>query len=297
MQADVVIEHLSKIPCGIPWFIGKRPFIAHCPHLFRKAIFQEVSWPLGIYVWLAESLIPFVYRKSPFWALSQSTAAELQKLGIESGMIEVISGGVNTNDSPTDLAPTPYPTLIYVGRIKKYKGLIEPLLTSWQQILQIHPEAQLIIVGKGDCERTLQTEVESRGLQDSVKLKGYVDETEKLSLLRSAWLLVYPSAKEGWGLPVIEAGLMGIPTVASDSSGLKDSVRHGETGILVPHGDSEALAKAILQLIASSEDRQRMGMNAKVWGRQFGWDQVADKVLQFIDKTFPGLGETKETTH
>ena len=64
-----------------------------------------------------------------------------------------------------------------------------------------------------------------------------MSEARKIDLLRRAWANVFPSPKEGWGITVVEAAACGTPSLASDSPGLRDSVRHGETGFLVPHGD------------------------------------------------------------
>ena len=71
-----------------------------------------------------------------------------------------------------------------------------------------------------------------------MRFHGFVSEEEKLALLRRTWANLFPSPKEGWGITVMEAAACGTPSLASDSPGLRDSVRDGETGYLVPHGDA-----------------------------------------------------------
>ncbi|MBI4025129.1 MAG: glycosyltransferase family 4 protein [Verrucomicrobia bacterium] len=282
LGADVVIEHLSKVACFTPLFAGHRPCAAHVPHLFGRAIFEEVSWPIGVYVYVMERLIPCVYKRTPIWALCQSTADELAGLGIPAANIRVISGGVDTGFYAGDAQPASHPTALYVGRIRRYKGLAEPLLTAWRIVINRCPDARLQIVGKGDYQDALRKEIAMRGLEASVELTGYVDEAHKRELMRSAWLMVYPSVKEGWGLSVIEAGAMGTPTVASDSPGLREAIRNGETGLLVPHGDANALAQAILRLIEDQSLRARLGGAARMWSRNFDWDEMAKRVLDFL---------------
>ena len=77
--------------------------------------------------------------------------------------------------------------------------------------------------------------------------------------MRSAWANVFPSPKEGWGITIVEAAACGTPSLASDSPGLRDSVRHGETGYLVPHGDVDALAARMLELAGDPALVARLG--------------------------------------
>ena len=107
---------------------------------------------------------------------------------------------------------------------------------------------------------------------------GFVSEAEKLDLLRSAWANVFPSPKEGWGITVVEAAACGTPSLASDSPGLRDSVRHGETGFLVPHGDVEVLATRMLELAgdpAAGGPARRAAPGA--FAESLTWERAADE--------------------
>src|SRR5204863_6777869 len=83
----------------------------------------------------------------------------------------------------------------------------------------------------------------SLGIAGGVRFLGFVAEEEKRRRLRRAWALLFPSPKEGWGISNVEAAACGTPALASDSPGLRESVRDGETGFLVTHGDAHALAQ------------------------------------------------------
>jgi glycosyltransferase involved in cell wall biosynthesis len=121
-------------------------------------------------------------------------------------------------------------------------------------------------------------------VEKSVEFCGFVSEERKKELLQMAWIGAQTSTIEGWGLGVIEAAACGTPTVASDSPGLRESVRDGETGILVPHGDVDALKKNISCLLADASLRETMGTAARAWARQFSWKEMAHHSLQFLER-------------
>lgn len=263
--------------------------MTHVPHVFQKAIFEETNVAMASYVYLMERMIPLAYRKVPFWALSESTASDLASMGVSRENIRVISGGVNTAFFDVATCPSVEPTVAYLGRIKKYKGLVQPLLESWKVVLAKIPQARLVIAGVGDYEGEVRAAIARHGIEKSVEMPGYLDHERKRELLKKSWMVAYPSAKEGWGLSVIEAGAMGIPTIASNSPGLREAVRDNETGILVPHGDVDALASGMIRLMEEQPLRQRLGLGAKGWSRQFDWDQMAEKILHYIQERFPWL--------
>jgi glycosyltransferase involved in cell wall biosynthesis len=93
---------------------------------------------------------------------------------------------------------------------------------------------------------------------------------------------VCPSLKEGFGLTVVEANALGTPVVASDAPGLRDSVRHGETGLLAPAGDVDAFAAHIGALLGDDALAHRLGAAALTWSRRFDWDAAADEMAEAL---------------
>lgn len=281
-QADIVLEYLSKVACFLPVF-RRRNFFAHVPHLLGTSIFQDAGIAIGIYVYIFERLIPVFYRGIPFWTPSKSTAEELRKMKLNT-RFQNIPYGIDLKFFDVPLSPTSDPSCFYIGRIRKYKGLLHPLLDSWEIVLKRHPEAKLQIIGKGDFQEKLAQEIQERSLQASVFIRGFVSEEEKREFIQTSWFEVYPSMKEGWGLSVIEAAAVGVPVIASDSPGLNESVKHQETGLLVPHGDVQSLADAMIMFIEKKEFRLKLGLNAKSWSQNFNWDLMADRFLSWIDE-------------
>ena len=138
------------------------------------------------------------------------------------------------------------------------------------------PDLSLDIAGTGDDRGRLEAVTGALGQGAAVRFHGFVDEAHKLTLLRSAWGNLFPSPKEGWGITVVEAAACGTPSLASDSPGLRDSVRAGETGYLVPHGDAEALAARMLELAADPALVERLGRAGRRFAESHSWDHAAD---------------------
>ena len=102
--------------------------------------------------------------------------------------------------------------------------------------------------------------------------------------LHKTKVFLNPSPKEGWGLTVIEANCCGVPVVASDRPGLKDSVVDGQTGLLVPYGNPDAMAKAALEIIQNQTKFNNLSQAAKDWSEKFSWTKCADESLALFKK-------------
>jgi glycosyltransferase involved in cell wall biosynthesis len=109
-----------------------------------------------------------------------------------------------------------------------------------------------------------------------------------MSLMRAAWANVFPSPKEGWGITVVEAAACGTPSLASDSPGLRDSVRHGETGFLTPHGDVDALADRMLDLAADPALVSRLGDSARCFAESLTWERTAAATKKHLEDIING---------
>src|SRR5439155_27031713 len=134
----------------------------------------------------------------------------IASLGIPSERIEVGYIGVELGAyAPDPAARTSEPTLLYLGRIKRYKR-IETLL----DVLERNPDAVLELAGDGDHRPALEAEIAARGLRDRVRMHGHVSEEKKRELYQRAWLNITASSAEGWCLSVMEAAVCGTPRAA-----------------------------------------------------------------------------------
>lgn len=269
---DVLIEDINKVPLYTPRW-GARNTVAIVPHLFGGTAFQELPAPLAAMVWLAERPIPQVYRDIPFQVISQSTADDLVERGLSAAQLRVIYVGIDTQHYvPKAGTRSPRPVFSYLGRLKKYKR-VDLVIRAFAQAGI--PEATLEIAGSGDYRGELERLSQSLDLADRVRFLGRVNEDEKLALLRRSWALAFTSPKEGWGITNLEAAACGTPVIASNSPGIRESVRDGETGFLVPHGDIEALATAMRRIAASPELVHALGAHGREFARSFTWENAA----------------------
>jgi len=269
---DAIVEDINKVPLYTPRW-GGPPVVGVIPHLFGGTAFQEVPAPLAAMVWLAERPIPVVYRGVPFEVISESTAEDLVRRGIPRDRIEVIYCGIDSvRYTPLPGTRAAVPTFAYLGRLRRYKR-VDLIIQAFARLGD--PRARLEIAGAGDHRPALEQLAHSLDLGERVRFLGRIDEDEKLALMRRAWALAFTSPKEGWGITNLEAAACGTPVVASNSPGIRESVRDGETGYLVPHGDVAALAQAMGRVAASPALVESLGAAARRFAEQFTWERSA----------------------
>jgi glycosyltransferase involved in cell wall biosynthesis len=288
-QADVLVEDVNKVPLYTPRW-GARHTVALVPHLFGSTAFQELAAPLAAAVWTAERPLGRAYRHVPFEAISESTADDLTERGIPRASIAVIYPGVDTVSYTPDLSQrAPAPVFSYLGRLKKYKGV--HLVIRAFAAMGVE-NAVLEIAGAGDFRAELEKLARSLDLGQRVRFLGRISEAEKLALLRRSWALVFASPKEGWGITNLEAAACATPVVASNSPGIRESVRDGHTGFLVPHGDVHAMGAAMRRLAESRALVDLLGAEARSFAEGFTWENAAHETEQHLMRIV-GRGATK----
>ena len=279
---DVVVEDLNKVPLFTRYWTSA-PVVALVHHLFGTTAFQEASFPLAAATWLLERPIPLVFRTAPTIAVSASTCEDLGRRGLDVNRIEVILNGIDLEHytpHPEGLR-TPEPSLLFLGRLKKYKG-VELLVRAVAVLASEGVHVTLRVGGSGSDRARLEKIALDLGVKDRVHFLGFVKEEEKLELFRTSWLHALTSPNEGWGISIMEAGACGTPSVASDAPGLRESVVDGQTGLLVRHGDVHALADSIASLLNDVERRLAMGREARAFAEQYSWDSSADLMEAFL---------------
>ena len=269
---DVLVEDINKMPLFTPRW-GARRVVALVPHLFGGTAFQELAAPLAAAVWLSERPLAREYRGIPFHAISESTADDLVARGIRRDLIRVIYPGIDAQHyTPDPAMRSPTPLFAYLGRIKRYKG-VDLVIRAFAEAAV--PDATLEIAGAGDYRPALERLAASLDLGARARFLGRISEKDKVSLLRRSWALAFASPKEGWGITNLEAAACGTPVVASSSPGIRESVRDGETGFLVPHGDTAAMAVALWRIAGSPVLVRTLGANARTFAESFTWERAA----------------------
>ena len=245
------------------------------PHMPREPYVRELGG-VGRFppcVWEPTPLRP-LYRDTAFLTVSDSTAEEISEHGIPREAIKVAHNGVDTSSLQPGLRAD-VPTILYLGRLKKYKR-VEFLLDS----LDLVPNAILEIAGDGDNREAIEVEVARRGLGARVRFHGFVTEEEKVELLQRAWLNVTASSVEGWSLVALESAACSTPTVAMRVGGLREAVVDHETGLL--SDTREQLAANVARLLLDDDLRTQMGEAARIRSATFAWERTATLTVESL---------------
>lgn len=288
-KPDLILEVINVIPWFVPLY-SKIPEIAFIHQIQTQQLkgrksssfsheFNLIGRTLVLFF---ERLIPIIYKKIDFITVSDSIKKEMVALGIKKDKINVVNNGIDNIEEDTRIKKTTNPTILYLGRLKKYKG-VQYLLESLREIIKTKSNVELRIVGKGDYEKELKKLVLKYHLQSNVKFLGYISDEEKYKIIQSSWFLAIASLNEGWCIPVIEAGALGIPTVAFANGGLNDSIIHNVTGLLVESENIDELTRKIIQLIENKELRIRLGNNAKNYSSKFSWSNQLEKFSKCVE--------------
>ncbi|MDB4915543.1 MAG: glycosyl transferase group 1 [Gemmatimonadetes bacterium] len=273
---DVVVEDLNKIPMATPvWVRGPVVLMVH--HLFGASAFAAANPLVATATVLLEHALLPLYASVPVVAVSDSSAVEARRRTRHRDAVRVIHNGIPESAPPQhdDVARADTPEFLYIGRLQPYKR-VDLLLQAMARLTQEHVEARLIVAGRGSEERALRRHAERLGIAHRVEFRGFVPEEEKFALMSRAWANVITSAKEGWGMSILDAATYGTPSIASDSPGLRDAVRDGQTGILVPHGNVTELAGAMRRIALDAELARVLGARARAYAQTFTWARAAD---------------------
>lgn len=165
--------------------------------------------------------------------------------------------------------------VIAVGRYTYQKGF-DLLIHAWKIVAQQRPDWKLSIVGDGELREYLDNLIKEEQLQHSVELSPVTTNIEQI--YKDASILVMSSRYEGFGMVLLEAQTVGLPTISFDCKcGPSEIIVNGENGYLIEEGDIEGMAQRVLQLIENEALRKRMGENAYNNALRFSEDVVMSK--------------------
>lgn len=284
---DAVIDCQNGIPFFTPWVLPRRVPV-FC------SIFHVHDAQFGLYFpgWLAwvgrmleGPVARWTYRRHACTAISLTTMTALRERLAWTGPVYLVPVGVTVPEAVPEGPEEGRgggPELVCVTRLVPHKR-VERILDLAERLRDQRPGLRIGIVGRGPEAERLAAEVAARGLSDAVVLHGFVSEEEKAALVARADLHLSASQGEGWGLCVAEAAAFGVPTVAYDVDGLRDAVRDGVTGWLVPEGDGLAgtVERALKELDDPSR-RARIAADCRAWAGEFDWARSAARMADLV---------------
>jgi glycosyltransferase involved in cell wall biosynthesis len=233
-------------------------------------------------VWFFEQTIGWFYKNCWFSCYSTCTQSDLKALGAKDERNCLIYCGADLSSYlPGTVEREPF--ILWISRLQKYKGPTDAVEVL-EKLLPNFPELKLVIVGSGPFKEKLEEFIQSKGLQEKVTLTGFISEEEKIDLLQRAAVHLQSSYKEGWGLSVIEANACGCPVVANDTTGLRDSCRDNETGLLYKHCDIDDAASKIQKILTDKPLRDRLVKKGYEWANTFSWERNSQEILALLEK-------------
>ena len=275
---DVVIDDIAH---GIPWFspiFTQKPVSGQIHHIHHDVFNIELPPYLAKFASLGETSIRLFYRK--LIAVSESSKLDIiGRFGIPSKNIEVIPNGITIKPHKS-INKSPIPTILYFGRLKRYKR-IDHILSAFRIVGKEFPNAQLLVAGDGDALPLLKETRNRMGLS-KVQFLGKVNEDMKARLMGSSWVVVSTSQTEGWGMTITESAACGSTAVAYDVPGLRESVKDGVTGLLAKNGNIRDLATKIIEVLKNESLRENLNKNAFEYSKRFNWDNSAQRFLKVL---------------
>lgn len=293
LKADLIFStHYT-----IPYFTGLKRVVAFHDTTFYRfpKLHQKIK---RLYF---KTLIPLSVKKSSaIIAVSQSTKDDLldRFKGLAPGKITVIHHGTDFHPAQKDkkdiligktlgkygLTPNGY--FLFVGTLeprKNIKGLLNAFHRLRQSDKTVRETYKLVIVGKkGWLYDEIFETIQTLDLENEVIYTGYVEEDEKQALLLNAFLFVYPSFYEGFGIPILEAMAGGTPVITSDVSALPEVA--GDAALLVDPHRWEDISTAMAKLLGDGRLYEDLRQKGLAQAKKFSWENTAVKTMELIEK-------------
>lgn len=200
-------------------------------------------------------------------------------MGIEPGKVSVVPNGVDVSKFQANESKKTWGRIVYVGRLVPHKH-VEMLIDAFHQVRQ-KTDAELHVIGEGPLLYTLKQKAKKA---KDCYVHGFLPEDEMLDLLKSSWLFVLPSEREGSSISVLEGMASGLPFVTADfpNNAVKELTKFNCGALTDPNETS--IASSILQLLNDEEMYGQMRHNALSYAKQQDWNTVADRMENLMHR-------------
>ena len=281
-KIDIVIDEIHGLPFFTPLYVKEKKIALICE--VADELWQKFYGPFfGTMGKLIEIVyLRFIYKNVLYLTISQSTKSDLVEHGVTEKNITVLPMGI-TVTSNIKTTKEKNPTLLYVGRLSKSKGIEDAVLTVKNLISEI-PDLKLFIVGRGDKDYRLHLKylVRKLNLSNHVKLLGFVSEKNKFELMANCHILLAPSIKEGFGLTIPEAGSVGTPAIVYNAPGLSDLIKDKKSGIICRENNPYELARNIKLILTNKKLYDGLSKGAYRESKRYNWDNTAKVALSIL---------------
>lgn len=258
-QKDINLIHANtRVTTVLAYLLSRRwkvPYLSTCHGFFKRRLFRRIF---------------------PLWgkrviAISQEVKRHLiDDFKVEQHRVKLVYNGIDTKNKPLDarekttarqnLGLRDTDTIGIIARLSDVKGH-RFLIEAMSEVVKTHPSIQLLIVGEGKEKKRLIDLVQRLGLTANIIFIPALEDVSKI--FAAIDLFVMPSIHEGLGFSVIEAMASGVCVIASDVGGIRDLIKDGFNGVLVPSQDSPTLSRSIMNLLNDRIRLKDYGIKAK----------------------------------
>jgi glycosyltransferase involved in cell wall biosynthesis len=277
--------------------------------LAREIWFYQMFFPLNLIGYLLEPLYLRFLNDSKVITVSNSTKQDLIDNGFKKENIHIISEGIcltpveslchselqrripshNTqsgdflNNIKKESCKYENPTILSFGSVRPMKRTLD-IVEAFEIAKAEIPALRLKIAGdvSGDYGERLKKYISRSKYKEDIEILGRVDDNTKTELMKRSQVLAVTSVKEGWGIVVTEAASQGTPAVVYNVDGLRDSVRHDETGLICKFNQPDYLALNIINILSDEINYERLRQNAWEWSREINFDKSYEDFIRVM---------------
>lgn len=302
-QPDVVLLHtLSQSTESILFLLKKYPtiYFIHGPEIFTKALlpwclpkdaYKHGGFDLGdltfygkLRYYYFRYILGYLYKRGmrnvdQIVALSNYTLKFLRQEGFKA---KYIPNGARLLKPA--VMQSGRPNILYVGRLEKFKG-VDDLVSAMPLILKKIPAVKLTVIGEGSYQKELKKICKILDLEKYIEFLGHVDNKKLDANYKKCSIFVLPSTwPETFGKVGIEAMSVGRPVVATDVGGVRDWLRDGKNGYLVPPNNPEMLADKIINILSNKNIAFKFSKQAEKTAQEFSIESMAFNIEKLIKK-------------
>ncbi|MFW6865917.1 glycosyltransferase family 4 protein [Nocardioides sp. CPCC 206347] len=308
---DAVIDPACGLPSYSPLVLRRgTPAFLIVHHVHQAQFAVHFPAPVAAFGrWMERVAMRRVYRRQLTAAVSQSTATEMREQLGWTGDIRILENGADLSSyDAADAVDKDADRIVVLGRLVAHKRV--DLVLDAVAAVRARPEFAdrnllVDVIGHGPESERLVAHAAALGLADKVVFHGYVSTEEKDDLLGRAAVHVCGSDAEGWGQAVIDAAASGVPTVARDVPGLRDSIRNGKSGWLVPDATdpevvTDHLADALSTALVEAADPTTRVLRAEAclkWAHKFDWSQMRSNARDLTTEMLIGRAPALPDCH
>ncbi|MGD9201467.1 MAG: glycosyltransferase family 4 protein [Chitinispirillia bacterium] len=282
IKTDLIVIGYSVFSPVLTFLFRRNKCIIEFYHLVGKEPFRKY-FLFGIFPWLAEQAV--LKFGNNFITLTDGLSEYIEE-NYKKKMVCTAYTGFDESLLSDSKHDDTY--ILYFGRIDIHMKGIDILIDSFEKISALFPEYELRIAGRGSEKdiKWLSKRVEESKASANIKFYYNVGKEQKYHLFTHATFVCMPSRFEGWCISAVEAAACSKATIGTFIMGLKDSIKHEKTGILVRPEDSDALAEKMKLLLRNPDLRNELGKEGKKWAENFTWEKVSHLQEKFYENIY-----------